>query len=317
MCIRDSVIGVSRLTASMGRFNLLPSWLYHIHPRFRTPTRTIVIFGIVGLLLTLPGDIPLLASLYNFGASLSYFLLMVSLLMLRSRDREVYRPWKIPFAIKIRKADGRLIELPVIGLLGLIGTAGIWVLVVLLHPAGRLFGFIWIAAGLLTYTFFRKLSRRRLLSREERGLVIPAGYNMSVAILIRPFEDPEIVRKSILRALDKRFSLKLLSIIDLPADISNDHKLGRVSELKEAVEKTLAALTKELQAMGYDAGYEVKVGDFEKAVEERLEKGDIDFIAYIVRGFDKASFEKGKDEKIRTIMRKHPGKIMLLKRVAE
>ena len=311
------VIGVSRLTASMGRFNLLPSWLYHIHPRFRTPTRTIIIFGIVGLLLTLPGDIPLLASLYNFGASLSYFLLMVSLLMLRSRDREVYRPWKIPFSIKIRRADGQLIELPIIGLLGLIGTAAIWILVVLLHPAGRLFGFLWIAAGLLTYTFFRKISRRRLLSREERGLVVPAGYNMSVAILIRPFEDPDVVRKSIMRALDKRFSLKLLSVIDFPADISNNHELGRVEALKEAVENMLAELTKELQAMGYEASYEVAIGDFEKAVEARLEKGDIDFIAYIVRGFDKASFEKGKDEKIRSIMQRYPGKIMLLKRVAE
>jgi len=311
------VIGVSRLTASMGRFNLLPSWLYHIHPRFRTPTRTIIIFGIVGLLLTLPGDIPLLASLYNFGASLSYFLLMVSLLMLRSRDREVYRPWKIPFSIKIRRADGQLIELPIIGLLGLIGTAAIWILVVLLHPAGRLFGFLWIAAGLLTYTFFRKISRRRLLSREERGLVVPAGYNMSVAILIRPFEDPDVVRKSIMRALDKRFSLKLLSVIDFPADISNNHELGRVEALKEAVENMLAELTKELQAMGYEASYEVAIGDFEKAVGARLEEGDIDFIAYIVRGFDKASFEKGKDEKIRSIMQRYPGKVMLLKRVAE
>ncbi|RLG07333.1 MAG: hypothetical protein DRN59_01445 [Thaumarchaeota archaeon] len=311
------VIGVSRLTASMGRFNLLPNWLYHIHPRFRTPTRTILIFGLVGLLLTLPGDIPLLASLYNFGASLSYFLLMISLLMLRSRDKEVYRPWKIPFSIKIRRSGKDVIELPVIGILGLIGTAGIWILVVLLHPAGRFFGFIWVAAGLLLYTVFRRISHRSILSREERGMVVPAGYRMRVAILVRPFEDPETVRKSIVRALDKRFSLKLLSIIDLPPKISNDHKLSRIDSMKKSIEESLMNLAKELQSLGYETSYEVKVGDFANLLEEEIEKGEIDFLAYIVRGFGKATLEKGLDEKVHSIMLKHPGKIMLLKRITE
>ena len=310
------VIGVSRLTASMGRFNLLPSWLYYIHPRFRTPTRTILIFGLVALLLTLPGDIPLLASLYNFGASLSYFLLMLSLLVLRSRDKEVYRPWKIPFSIKVRGADGRAIELPVIGLLGLIGTAAIWVLVVLLHPAGRFFGFLWIAVGLATYTAFRKLSRRKILSKEERGLVVPAGYRMRVAILIRPFEDPDTIRRSILRALDKRFHLKLLSIIDLPEKISNN-SAHRVEAMRSGVEETLGQLAKELRSLGYDVEHEVKQGDFASLLEEEIEKGDIDFVAYIVRGFGKATLEKGLDERVHSIMRRHPGKIMLLKRITE
>ena len=310
------VIGVSRLTASMGKFNLLPSWLYHIHPRFRTPTRTILIFGLVGLLLTLPGDIPLLASLYNFGASLSYFLLMVSLLMLRSRDREVYRPWKIPFSIRLRSKNG-IVEIPIVGLLGLIGTSAIWTLVVLLHPAGRLFGFIWMLAGLLVYVGFRKISRRRLLSREERSLVVPAGYRMRVAILVRPFDNPETVLRSILRALDKRFSLKLVSVIDLPEKISNDHGLERISSLKAEVEEMLASMAKALRSRGFEADYEVKVGDFAESLEEEIMKGDVDFIAYIVRGFGKIAREKRLDEKIHSIMLKHPGKIMLFKRVTE
>jgi len=311
------VIGVSRLTASMGKFNLLPSWLYRIHPRFRTPTRTILIFGAIGLLLTLPGDIPLLATLYNFGASLSYLLLMLSLLMLRSRDRDVYRPWKMPVAIKVKGSNGRLIEIPVLGLLGLAGTAAMWMLVVLLHPEGRLFGFLWIGAGLLVYTIYRKLSHRRLLSRDEGGLIIPAGYNMSVAVLVRPFEDPEVVRRSILRSLDKRFSIKLVSIIDLPADISRNHELERLEALRREVEESLAGLAGEFRDLGYEADYEVEVGDFEKIVGERIERGDVDFIAYIVRGFEKASFEKGIDEKVRSVMEKYPGKIMLLKRISE
>ena len=308
------VIGVSRLTASMGKFNLFPSWFYHIHPRYRTPTRTILVFGLISLLLTLPGDIPFLASLYNFGASFSYLLLMASLLALRTRDREVYRPWKIPFSIKLKVRE-ELIELPIIGIIGLIGVAAIWILIIILNPAGRFFGFLWVAAGLLFYTLFRKIHHRKLISREEGNLVIPAGYRMRLAVLMRPSENPEVVRKSILRALDKRFAIKLMSIIDFPKKVVDNHTKEELDALKKKLEEELSALARELRSDGFEVVYSVKFGDFSEVLEEEVEKGEVDFIAYIVRGFDKAAFEKGMDEKVRSFMSRHPGKIMLLKRV--
>ncbi len=310
------VIGVSRLAASMGKFSLLPSWLYHIHPKFRTPTRTILLFGLVGLILTLPGDIPLLASLYNFGASFSYLLLMISLIMLRSSDREVYRPWKIPFSLKL-KVKNEVIDIPIIGLLGLIGIGAIWVLVVLLHPAGRFFGFLWVIIGLSFYAVFRKVIHKKIISSDERGLVVPAGYRMKLAVLVRPSEDIDVIKKSVMRALDKRFSLRLMSILDYPAKVLNEHTEEEVENVRRKVEDELAFLVRDLRSMGFDADYKVEVGDFAELVEKEIEEGEVDFIAYIVRGFDKAGFEKGKDEKIRSIMRRHPGKIMLLKRLKE
>lgn len=311
------LIGVSRLAASMGRFNLIPGWFYYIHPRFRTPVRTIIVFGIIGLLLTLPGDIPLLASLYNFGASLSYMLLMISLILLRSRDREVYRPWKVPFSIKLRNRGEYVLEIPVLGLIGLVGTTAIWGLVILLHPAGRLFGFIWMAAGIALYVAFRKLSKRPILGREERDIILPAGYRMRIAVLVRPYDDPEVIRRSIERALDKRFSIKLLSIIDVPEIMAGGREDAGIETARRETEKTLADLVKELRSMGYDAEYEVKVGDLEKVLEEEAKRNDVDFLAYIVRGFEKAHFEKGFDEKVHSFMLKYPGKIMLLKRAVE
>ncbi len=310
------VVGVSRLTASMGKFNLLPRWLYYVHPRFRTPTRTVLLFGLIGLFLSLPGDIPLLASLYNFGACLSYFLLMVSLLMLRSRDSEVHRPWKIPFSVRLRSGRG-VIELPIIGLLGLAGTAGVWVLVVLLHPAGRFFGLIWMITGLMIYALVRRISHRPILSREERDLVIPAGYRMRVAVLVRPYDNPEFIKKSVAKALDKRFSLKLISVIDLPTVVTNNHKVEEIEVLRKDAEEALASISKELQSMGYETDYDVKLGDFAECLEEVISRGEVDFLAYIVRGFGKAKLEKGFDERVHSIMLKHPGKIMLLKRVTE
>ncbi|MEM0329463.1 MAG: APC family permease [Nitrososphaerota archaeon] len=311
------LIGVSRLAASMGRFHLIPRWFYSIHPRFRTPARTIIIFGIIGLLLTLPGDIPFLASLYNFGASLSYMFLMMSLFLLRSRDREVYRPWKMPLSIKLRDKGEYALEIPILGLIGLIGTAAIWILVILLHPAGRLFGFTWMAAGIALYIIFRKISGESMLGREEKNMVLPAGYRMRVTVLVRPYDEPEVIRRSIERALDKRFGIKLLSIIDVPMGLAAGRDEAEIEAAKRETEEMLASLAKELRSMGYEAEYDVRIGDLEKILEEEAERGEVDFLAYIVRGFEKASIEKGLDERVHSLMRRHPGKIMLLKRIME
>jgi APA family basic amino acid/polyamine antiporter len=96
------VIGVSRLTASMARFRLLPQWLSKIHPVFRTPVRTVSIFGVVGVLLSLLGDVPLLASVYAFAAVLSYVILFPTYIKLRRAGREEYSPWLVPTSLRIR-----------------------------------------------------------------------------------------------------------------------------------------------------------------------------------------------------------------------
>src|SRR5256712_9576779 len=113
------VIGVSRVVFSMGRFRLLPRWFYKVHKTFRTPVRAILIFGIIGAVLAIPGDLPLVANLYNFGALLSYIMVNLSLIVLRNTDRDTYRAWKVPGELSpvIR---GKKIYLPPISILGML-----------------------------------------------------------------------------------------------------------------------------------------------------------------------------------------------------
>ncbi|HIQ29871.1 MAG TPA: APC family permease [Candidatus Caldiarchaeum subterraneum] len=311
------VIGVSRLTASMGKFNLLPRWFYYIHPRYRTPTRTIVIFGLIGFAITLLGDIPLIASLYNFGALLSYMLLMLSLILLRNKEKEVYRPWKVPVTIRIRRKSGEVTEIPLIGLLGFVGTSIMWALVVLLHTAGRTFGFIWMAAGLLIYLLSRRALGKGILSHEEGDMVKPMGYRMDVGVLVRPFEDLEVVKHSILHGLDRRFRIRLITIIDVE-DLKERRgkvKTYELEEIRESIEKDLSKLTKELKHLGYETIYCVHVGKFDEMIERELKSTNIDMLVFIKRATEKATIEKGHEAKVHNIMLKHPGKIMVLKRV--
>src|SRR4051812_35610414 len=62
------LIGVSRLTYSMGQHRQLPEKLRQLHPRFRTPYIAIIVFGAVAALTILPGKADFLGTVYAFGA---------------------------------------------------------------------------------------------------------------------------------------------------------------------------------------------------------------------------------------------------------
>ena len=67
-----ALIGVSRLTYSMGHYRQLPERVRQIHPHYRTPYVAIIAFSIVAAITLLPGQTDLLATLYSFGAMLSF-----------------------------------------------------------------------------------------------------------------------------------------------------------------------------------------------------------------------------------------------------
>ncbi|MCS7145387.1 MAG: APC family permease [Nitrososphaerota archaeon] len=304
------LIGVSRLAASMGRLGLLPRWLYLIHVRYGTPTRAIIFFGVIGLLLTLPGDIPFLASLYNFGASLSYIMLLLSLIALRNKEPQVYRPWKMRPAIRLNR-NGRTYEIPLLGLLGLVIVSAIFVLFLLLHSAGRVLGPAWMVAGVLGFYAYRRLVLRRpVRSVEERAVVVPAGYMMRLTVLVRPREEPETVEEALRHSLDKRFSLKLLSIVD--PEIEDD-----VEHTRLEAEKNLERARRILASSGFEVKSEVRVGSYDGVVSEEAERGGSDFIVLLVRRFERAYIEKESllDSKIHSVLVKYPAKVVLLRKL--
>ena len=303
------VIGISRLMASMGKFRLMPRWFYHIHPVFRTPTRTLLIFGSIGALIALVGDIPFVVSLYNFGGLLSYMILMASFIRLRIVDRDVYRPWKVPLNIKLKLKD-KVVELPLIGLIGLPATFILWLLVVILHPNGRLFGFIWVAIGLALYAFYRKLYKLPLISNEEGSWVVPSSYVMEVTVLVDPMEDYETIKKTILHSYDKRYKLRLLSVINHIAE-----KESNLKELQTSVLSDLEKLAIEFRREGYNVTYDVFLGDFEEAIRREISVFNVDFIICIRPSFKETLVGKHREEIINKLSQEYPGRFMILRRL--
>src|SRR5215217_1625937 len=96
------ILGVSRLSYSMGQHRQLPELLRVLHPRFRTPYVAIAVFSGVACLAILPGQADFLGVIYAFGAMLSFTIAHAAVATLRVKRPDVDRPWKGPGNIRIR-----------------------------------------------------------------------------------------------------------------------------------------------------------------------------------------------------------------------
>lgn len=159
----SGVMGASRLVFSMSHFRLASSWFSKVQPRFRTPINSIFGFGLVSILLTIfsfltPRALDTLGNLYAFGATLGYTLVFISLIRLRFLDPYSPRPYKVPGNVRWKRKDGTTVQVPIIGFIGTLGVFSIWLIVMITHDIGRIFGPLWILVCVLYYVIFRRRS---------------------------------------------------------------------------------------------------------------------------------------------------------------
>jgi basic amino acid/polyamine antiporter, APA family len=157
----SGVMGASRLVFSMSNFHMVSRWFSKVQPKYRTPINAIVGFSLVSILLTAfsfltPRALDTLGNLYAFGATLGYTLVFASLIRLRFLDPYSPRPYKVPGNIKWKRKDGTVVEVPVIGFVGLLGVFSIWLTVMITHHIGRIFGPLWVLVCVIYYVVFRR-----------------------------------------------------------------------------------------------------------------------------------------------------------------
>jgi len=310
------IIGVSRVTFSMGRFKLMPRILHKVHPRFRTPYLTIILFGSIGGLMVFLGDLRVIADLYNFGALLSYIIVNLCLIVLRNNERDVYRPWKTPGEIAL-KIKGRKIFIPILGLIGFISCSIIWSLVLIYHKEGRILGVSWLLAGLILFYFYRRMLKMPVLSKETGKLIKPSGYMINALVLVRTPEDYDDVSKAINEGLDKRFKLNLLTILDpesfgLSKEHIKDHK--ELLTLRKDAWSELQNLARKLSGLGFECKVKVEVGDMKRILMEEAEKNDL--VVLIKRKTVREELEKERiDSAYVTLSKYYPGKLIVVRRV--
>ncbi len=155
------VMGASRLVYSMSQLKLVTPWFREVHPRFRTPARAILLFSGIGLLEAMlafltPSAVDVLANMYAFGATLGYMLVFVALVVLRFKDPYSPRAYRVPLNFPWRRKDGVVVDVPILGFIGLLGVVITLVEVVLTHEIGRIAGPAWVILCLVYYVAYRR-----------------------------------------------------------------------------------------------------------------------------------------------------------------
>jgi APA family basic amino acid/polyamine antiporter len=210
------VLGVSRLTYSMGIYRQLPGSVRRLHPRFGTPYIGILVFSGIACLALLPGQASFLGSIYAFGAMLSFSMAHLAVIWLRVTQPDVERPYRSPGRLRVAGRD-----LPPFAMLGVLGTGLSFVVVSVLDPTVGIAGFVWLAIGLTAYVVFRR--RQGLDLTTTTQVVIPrplveteAEYeSVLVAYEVRHFV-PEALATAVKLASRRRRGIHVLVTIVVP-----------------------------------------------------------------------------------------------------
>jgi basic amino acid/polyamine antiporter, APA family len=210
------IIGVSRLTYSMGQHRQLPERVRALHPRFGTPYIAITVFGLVACVTLLPGQEEFLGTIYAFGAMLSFTIAHLAVIALRLKEPDKERPYSGPGSLRL---GGR--ELPLFAVVGGIGTFLSWVAVTALNIETLIAGTVWMVIGLITYVLYRR--HQGLSLTETHKIVTPepvVEHEVEYESILVAFEDnhysPEAVSTAVRLAARRRRGIHVLVTITVP-----------------------------------------------------------------------------------------------------
>jgi APA family basic amino acid/polyamine antiporter len=233
------LIGVSRLTYSMGQHRQLPEGLRQVHPKYRTPYIAILIFSVIAIITLLPGQTDFLATMYSFGAMLSFTIAHVAVIQLRRNKPDVERTWKPPFNIR---AFG--FSVPVSAVLGGLGTFIAWLVVMALNPRTLVVGLGWMALGIAIYVLYRRNQGLPLTQTVKVVLPEPLGVEeVEYRSVLVAFEDddsfsPEMVATAVKLAGKKRRGIHVHSMMTVPTNLPlNAGMPDQESEAQSKVEE--------------------------------------------------------------------------------
>jgi APA family basic amino acid/polyamine antiporter len=132
-------LGQPRIFFSMARDGLLPAAFASVHPRFRTPHITTIMTGILVGTVAGVSNIDEMVALTNIGTLFAFVLVCIGIIVLRFKEPDRPRPFRVPFG-------------PVI--LPLFGVASCLFLMYYLPPASwwRFIG--WLVLGMSIYLFY-------------------------------------------------------------------------------------------------------------------------------------------------------------------
>ncbi|MBA2342096.1 MAG: universal stress protein, partial [Thermoleophilaceae bacterium] len=230
------LLGLSRLTYSMGQHRQLPQGLRQLHPRYGTPYIAIIVFGLVACLTIVPGQADFLGTIYAFGAMLSFTIAHLAVIALRVKEPDGERPYRGPGNIRVRGY-----EIPLFAVVGGLSTGIAWVVVTVLNVATLIAGSAWLIIGLATYLLYRRNQGLSLTQTVKVAVEAPIiEHEVEYESVLVAFEDGAYEREAVATAVKlaarRRRGIHVLVTITVPATAP----IG--AHMAEQEERALAAI---------------------------------------------------------------------------
>ncbi len=224
------IIGVSRLAFSLGQHRQLPRALGRVHPTRLTPYVAIILFGIVAIILILPGEIPMLADLYAFGSMIAFTAAHLSVIVLRHKEPDLPRPFRPPLNVTIGKTS-----VPLTAVFGGLATFTVWCVILYFKPRSGLIGIAWVAVGIVAYVIFRK-AQGYSLTKTVKSPTLPQTLQDDVVYdqLLVPVKDTSVSEEMMVLACqlatERNSSIDALYVIEVPLNLPIDARLPEERE---------------------------------------------------------------------------------------
>ncbi len=158
------LIGISRLSYSLAGADVLPRAFAALHPRFKTPYVSIVVFGLAAGLLVLPGilvgskEIDLMSAVYSLAATFAFCSAHLSVMRLRFVEPDLYRPYRMPGNIKFGRDS-----IPILSVVGAIAIGTVFTQLMFQNISNSTFIYLgWLGLGVISFVLYRKYRKQPL-----------------------------------------------------------------------------------------------------------------------------------------------------------
>jgi APA family basic amino acid/polyamine antiporter len=226
------VIGASRITYSMATYRQIPEVFRRLHPRFKTPWLSIVLFaGVAPIAVILPGDVKFVGTLYSFGATLSFTVAHAAIVRMRMRPTGEEALYRARPNLRFRGVDW-----PLFAIFGGIATGISFLVIVVQNPATRWVGLGWLATGGLLYGLYR---HRVVHAGIAETVKLPPAYGPALALEYRRLLVPVLPGPASDEALDIAASLAAergaqiaaVTVLEIPLDLPLTAEMPEAEEL--------------------------------------------------------------------------------------
>jgi len=198
-------MSLPRIFFSMGRDGLLPGLFYKVHPRFKTPYISTIIVGVIVALFSAFTSVSEMMDLTNIGTLTAFILVSVGIIVLRVKDPDRPRPFRVPggwlwagglwvlgsIAVLFipMSITAKIIFIAIIGVLfgifrnlimPILGVVSCLYLVIYLPPTSWLRFAVWLYIGLVIYISYGAL-KSKLIEVKEGIEIIKRNINTTTA----------------------------------------------------------------------------------------------------------------------------------------